>query len=199
MTAPWDISTSKTFTSKRKGEIMRDLSVLVLFLGTTFAALAQPANSNVSEEIKALKFLVGNWQGKVKYEPGIGQHEEVTWNSHVHYNVGGNILLIDEKGSDVNNKNNTISEVFVVVQWDSVARLYPARLYYSGKGSASSAEAKGYLQDNKFVVLRNLSSGVNRYTIMLNEKGQWYELGEVSNDGGKTWKRRFEMVLIRED
>jgi hypothetical protein len=33
-----------------------------------------------------------------------------------------------------------------------------------------------------------------RYTMKLNDKGQWHEVGEVSMDGGKTWRK-----LLRDD
>jgi hypothetical protein len=36
-----------------------------------------------------------------------------------------------------------------------------------------------------------------RYTIELNEKGQWFEVGEMTQDGQK-WNKFFEMTLQRQ-
>ncbi len=56
--------------------------------------------------MRALNFLVGNWQGKVRYEPDANQHQESSWAAHVHYNLGGNILLIDEIGETMRGAHN---------------------------------------------------------------------------------------------
>lgn len=182
---------------KQKNETMKILMVLVLFLATAFAAAGQATKTSFPEPMKALNFLVGKWQGKVKYEPGTNQYQEALWTAHVYYNVGGSILIIDEKGSEIDNKDNTTVEVLVVVYWDSAAREYPARLYWSSKSGAGSAEGKVIVQDNTFELQMN--DGINRFTVRLNEKGQWHEVGDVSDDGGKSWKRRFEMTLHRQD
>jgi hypothetical protein len=36
-----------------------------------------------------------------------------------------------------------------------------------------------------------------RYTIRLDDKGRWFEIGERSTDGA-TWTKFFEMTLARE-
>jgi hypothetical protein len=97
---------------------------VILFLATAWTGAAQPTNPNVSEAMKALDFLVGKWQGKVRYEPGVRQPQETFFTAHVHYNVGGNMLIIDERGSEIENKNNTTIEVLVVVYWDAAAKEY---------------------------------------------------------------------------
>jgi hypothetical protein len=38
-----------------------------------------------------------------------------------------------------------------------------------------------------------------RYTMRLNEKGQWHEVGEVSRDAGQSWFQFFEMTLDRKE
>ncbi len=176
---------------------MKALSVVILFLATACLAAGQATEPNGSEAMGALKFLVGKWQGKVVYEPGANQYQEIWSTAHVYYNVGGSILIIDEKGSEIENRNNTTVEVLVLVYWDSVAKEYPARLYWSSKDGTGSVKAKGYVQDNILILKTN--EAVDRFTIGLNEKGQWHEIGEISSDGGANWKRRFEMTLNRQD
>jgi hypothetical protein len=97
-----------------------------MFLATAYVAIGQATKQQVSEPMRALNFLVGNWQGKVRYKPSVRQPEEVFWMSHVYHNIGGSILIIDEKGSEIENKNNTTQEILVVVCWDPAAMAYPA-------------------------------------------------------------------------
>ncbi len=42
----------------------------------------------------------------------------------------------------------------------------------------------------------NPRAGTIRFTIKLNEKGQWFEIGEISRDG-KAWQKFFKMTLSR--
>lgn len=39
--------------------------------------------------------------------------------------------------------------------------------------------------------------GTMRYTLQLNEKGEWFEIGEMSQDGQR-WNKFFEMTLQRQ-
>jgi hypothetical protein len=159
----------------------------------------QATKPHVIEPMSAFNFLIGKWHGKVSYEPGTNQRQEAIWTAHVYYNVGGNILLIDERGSEIENRSNTTVEILVVVYWDMAAKEYPARLYWFSKDGAGSVEGKTYVQDNLFVLQTNQPSTGNRFTITLNEKGQWHEVGEISDVGGASWKRTFEMTLDRQD
>jgi hypothetical protein len=176
---------------------MKVLLVVVLFLATACVAIGQV--TKVTEPMLALNFLVGKWEGKVTYAPGVQQHNEVSWASHVYQNIGGSIFIIDEKGSEIDNKNKTTIEVLLVVYWDSAAKAYPARLFWSTKDGAGSVEARGHVEDNILVLQTSGSSMVSRYTIKLNEKGQWYEIGEIRDDSSGSWRRGFEMTLNRQD
>lgn len=176
---------------------MKALSALVLFLAIANTATGQATKYHVTEPMKALNFLVGKWEGKVKYESG--QHQEVSWTAHVYYNVGGNMLLIDERGSEIGNKNNTTKEVFVVVYWDAAAKQYLAQLCSTSKDGAGSSVAKGHVQGDTLVLQTNEPGPVYRWTVRRDEKGQWHEIGEFSDGKGESWKRRFEMKLKRQD
>ena len=41
------------------------------------------------------------------------------------------------------------------------------------------------------------SGNRTRYVIRHTAEGWWHETGEVSHDGGKTYARNFEMLLVR--
>jgi hypothetical protein len=149
--------------------------------------------------MKALNFIVGKWQGKVKYETAVNQGQEVFWTANVHYNIGGSILLIEERGGEMENKNNTTKEVLIVVYWDLVAKEYSGRIFSLSKDGAGSRELKGSMQNDNFVLQTKEGSLVRRYTININQKGLYHAVGETSHDDGKSWKRTFEMTLNRKN
>jgi hypothetical protein len=51
------------------------------------------------------------------------------------------------------------------------------------------------VQDKKMVWQLPLASTLLRYTITLNEKGQWHQIGEGSGDAGQNWTLFFESKL----
>lgn len=152
-----------------------------------------------TEPMKALKFLVGAWQGKVTYEPGGDEPQEVLWTVDVRYNLGGNILLIDERGNDITDRARTTRGIVVAVYWDAAAKDYRGRLHWSADGGAGSVEGKASVQDSTFVLQTNSGTAINRFTIRVNPNGQWNEIGEISRDNGESWKRTFVMSLTRQN
>jgi hypothetical protein len=107
----------------------------------------------VTEPIGALSFLIGRWQGKVRYEAsGTNPSRELIWSADVRYNLGGTILLIDERGSDLANADSTTRAVLVVVQWDPSAKDYLGRLHFSTKDAAGSVEGWASVQGETFVL-----------------------------------------------
>jgi hypothetical protein len=56
---------------------------------------------------------------------------------------------------------------------------------------------KGEFRDGAFVWGLDTPGGRIRYTIRLDEKGRWLEIGERSPDGAD-WTKFFEMTLARE-
>ena len=136
----------------------------------------------------------------MRYEAsGTNPPQEVIWSADVRYNLGPSILLIDERGSEIASPDSTTRAVLVVVQWDPSAKNYLGRLHFSSKDGAGSVEGQASVQGETFVLQTNSPTQISRYTVRLNEKGQWHEVGESSRDGGKSWRRFFEMTLTRQD
>ena len=58
-------------------------------------------------------------------------------------------------------------------------------------------DAEVDLAPNKLVWKFRLPGvGDTRYTIVLNDQGQWFEIGEVQKDGSE-WRKFFETTLTR--
>jgi len=83
-----------------------------------------------------------------------------------------------------------------VVSYDDKAKRYRFQAF-TGRGNYEDAEAK--VSDGKLEWGMNIPQfGDVRYTIKLDDKGRWFEVGEVSRDG-KAWRQFFEMTLQRVD
>ncbi len=79
------------------------------------------------------------------------------------------------------------------MSYDKDTKVYRWRVYRAD-GSVIDTEAK--VSGNTLVWGMRERGADIRFTITLNEKGQWIEIGEFSRDG-KTWQKFFEMTLRR--
>ena len=68
---------------------------------------------------------------------------------------------------------------------------------YSGVSRGNYEDAEAKVSEGQLVWDMKIPQfGDVRYTIKLDDRGQWFEIGEVSRDG-KTWQQFFEMTLQR--
>jgi hypothetical protein len=94
----------------------------------------------------------------------------------------------------VDAKESVVHTAFAVLSYDEKANKYRFQAF-TGSGNYAESEAK--LGDKSLEWgLRTPQGGEIRYTIKLNPKGQWFEIGEFSRDG-KEWQKFFEMTLDR--
>ncbi len=80
------------------------------------------------------------------------------------------------------------------MSYDEKAKRYRFQAF-TARGDYTEAQAK---VDNRRLEWGMIipQFGEVHYTIILNDKGQWFEIGEVTQDG-KVWRRFFEMTLER--
>lgn len=176
---------------------MRKIVALLLILLLPITLLAQMPVSSQSAEMKKLDFLVGQWQGEGWIMLGPGQRRTFKQTENVQRKVDGQILLIDGLGKGTvpgKQEEVTIHNAFAVVSYDTEAKVFRWRAYRAG-GNWIDTEAK--VSGNNLVWgFRDARGGDIRFTITLNAKGQWFEIGEFSGDG-KNWQKFFEMTLNR--
>jgi hypothetical protein len=87
-----------------------------------------------------------------------------------------------------------IHNAFAIVTYDAKGKVFRIRAYRAG-GETVDAEPK--VTDNTLVWgFSDARAGEIRFTVKLNEKGQWHEIGEYSRYG-KTWQKFLEMTLDR--
>jgi hypothetical protein len=171
----------------------------LLLLLTAATGLGQDAKAPAvqQEAMKKLSFLTGEWKGESWTEFVPRQRHTSTGTETVQSKLGGLLLVIEgvhRRKGDGKEPGKVVHGAFGVVSYDEKAKRYRFQAY-TNRGNYTEAEAK--VGDKKLEWgFRIPQFGDVRYTIALNEKGQWFEIGEVSTDG-KQWRKFFEMTLAR--
>ena len=110
--------------------------------------------------------------------------------------MDGTVLLIEGLGrsTDASDAGTIIHNAFAVVSYDRDARVYRFRAY---RANGNFVDAEASVAENTLVWgFRDARAGEIRFTIRLDERRQWVEIGELSRDG-RTWQKFFEMTLRR--
>jgi hypothetical protein len=168
--------------------------LLLCVLSLTLAA--QPATAPSHNEMNKLSFLVGKWQGEGWIMQGQGQRRNCTITETVESKLDGKAFVIEGigKGKDADNLGKTIHHAFAVLSYDQESKIFRLRAILAD-GRTVDDEPK-MPAANTFVWGFKIPYGQVRFTIKLNEKGQWFEIGEFSRDG-QTWMKTLEMTLNR--
>jgi hypothetical protein len=166
---------------------------------TLYPALGatQPPTAAQRDAMKKLDFLVGEWKGEGWMEFAPGQRRSFKGTEVGQSKLDGLLLTIEGlhrgqlggKGEEV-----TVHNAFAVVSYDDNAKRYRFQAH-TARGNHEDAEAR--VTDGQLVWgMKVPQFGEVRYTIRLDDKGRWFEVGEVSQDG-KEWRKYFEMTLER--
>jgi hypothetical protein len=177
----------------------RPLSILFAALMASVLCHAQMIPTAKIAEMKKLDFMIGDWKGGGWIEFSPGQRFNFTGTETIRYKLGGSVILVEGRhkakfaGSDV---ERTVHEAMGILSYDESAKHYRFNTYLA-TGGGTNAEAR--LVSDSVVEWRFYDTGRKvdvRFTIRLNEKGEWFEIGEASLDG-TTWHKFFEMTLER--
>ena len=151
---------------------------------------ARPAGRN-----EKLDFLIGQWKGE--FAPG--QRRTFNGIETVQSKLDGLLLAIEglhRAGAGDKGQQIVVHSAFTVMSYDDKAKRYRFQAF-TGGGNYEDAEAK--VSDGRLEWgMKVPRFGDVRYTIKLDDKGRWFEIGEVSRDG-TTWRQYFEMTLQRVD
>jgi hypothetical protein len=153
-------------------------------------------SSALLDEMKKLDFLIGNWQGEGWMEFGPGQRHKSSVTESVQTKLGGRVFIIEGLGKAKlpnRSEETVVHNAFAFLYYDQTAKRYAMRAFLAN-GNAVDAETS--FQDGVFEWRLQIPQGNVRYKIKLNDQGQWFEVGEISQDG-KTFHQFFEMTLSR--
>jgi hypothetical protein len=171
----------------------RTIYAIAVVLATLHSASAQPPQPPTAqlEAMKKLDFLVGEWKGEGWMEFGPGQRREFKGSESVHSKCDGILLTIDglhhSKPGDA-----VVHNAFAVLSFDPGKKQYRFEGFTS-RGNRENSDA--IVGDKQLVWSMKIPNfGTMRYTIKLDDKGRWFEIGEISQDG-VAWRKFFEMTM----
>jgi hypothetical protein len=178
---------------------MKKNLLLFMQLCLLISALALSAKAQVPtqaptvqlEEMKKLNFLLGEWRGDAWILIGQNQRETAKQTETVQSKLGGLALVIDGLGKTTDGKERIVHNALAVISYNPQKKGYRVSTYQAN-GVEIEAEAK--VGHNALEWGFKTERGNIRFTIKLNEKGEWYEIGEFSPDG-KSWFKMMEMTL----
>lgn len=176
----------------------------LLFAGLLFAApmMAQPHMQPPTahqEAIQEVDFMVGTWEGTGWMQMSPDRRATLNSKEIVEKKLDGTMLLIEGlHTTDVEGAPEpvVIHHAMAMLTYDPEAETYRFR---SALASGRTGNFEGRAENGTFVWGFDDANGRIRYTITLNEAGEWFEIGEMSRDGGATWFQFFEMTLRRTD
>jgi hypothetical protein len=167
--------------------LVKVLLILLMVSGFQLQVFAQESNDPnpvAQEDIQKLSFLEGNWKGSgwivgPDQKRHTFQQEEI-----IQKKLAGTAILIQgvgmTDGKVVHNAMAVISDAEGAGKYDFTSFLQNGR---KGSYKAELIDGKLYWYPTDQV----------RYIIMLNEQGQWFEIGEYNT--GSSWFKFFEMTL----
>ena len=146
--------------------------------------LAQPpCEPNLEAQrtaMKKLDFLVGKWSGEGSVQRGPGAAIEFAQTEEVQSKLDGLVLLIE--GTGRNRSDGKVAfRALATVAWDEEAAAYRFRAFNDGR--YLETELKLAETGKGFAWGFNFGPGKTSYTMRINEKGEWTEVGEYLADG----------------
>ena len=177
---------------------MKKLRVVMLLSLLCTPIMAQAPNAVAVEQMKKMSFLVGQWKGEGWVQYGPGQRVTVAATETVQSRLGGEVLLIEGLGRNKDNVSGKVEvnghDAIALMFYDVKTGTFRFQAHRAG-GTSIDTELKvtpgGFewgFQDER--------AGTLRFTMKLTDKGEWFEIGEMSRDG-KTWYKFVETKLER--
>ena len=150
-----------------------------------------------AEELGKLDFLVGEWKGEAWIQMGPGKRENVIQTEKVTRKAGGKVLLVEGLGTkklEDGSAGEVAHDAIALISWDKAKSTYRFIGHVAQQESVDTA--LDMTAPNTLVWGFDTPQGKVRFTILLNEKGQWNEVGEFSRDG-TAWMKFMEMTLTK--
>lgn len=164
--------------------------LFVAFAAYTAAAQDAKTADLKKAEMKKVERWAGQWRGSgwAQYGP---KRETFTGGELVQKKLDGLALLVE--GKFTNAEGKVIHETLAVLSYDDKARGFAFDTFLA-TGSAGNYVLK--VLPETFEWGFETPGGTIRFTIRI-DNDVWFEIGEFSPDGGKTWIKTFEMKLER--
>ena len=161
-----------------------------LLLLSSFLSWGQSikTDSLSQSEINKLKFIVGKWEGTGWMTGRDGQTHTFQQTENIQFKIDNTAILIEGQGKS---NGHITHNALAIVSFNKEDNNYTFQSYLStGRRGSFKAE----LIKDKFYWYPNENM---RYIININDKGQWYEIGEMKKN--QDWSKFFEMTLDKKE
>ena len=188
-------------------KLLTKILAVVFCMALSFSAVSaqettEDGKTDKAKEISGLKkldFLLGTWKGKGWIMTRNGR-QTFTITETVQPKLGGQLYVVEGLGKSVDKdtgKERIIHQAYGIFSYDKEADKIKFRWYKADTGEEGLTDIE--VSDNKFSWEFDVPENKVRvkFTEVINEKGNWLEVGEVSRDGGKNWFKFFEMELSK--
>jgi Protein of unknown function (DUF1579) len=172
---------------------VKKILVLMLLCTVPAFAFAQAPTTTQQEEMKKMSSLVGNWKGEGWMVTPDGKRITFKQTERIQSKLGGLAILIEGEGKNIED-DRTFFQSLAIINYDEKNKRYRF-ISQTNLGTYAESEAK-LIEGGIEWGLRIPEVGRIRYTIKLNDKGDWFEIGEYSSDE-KSWQKFLEMTLKR--
>ena len=139
-----------------------------------------------------VQWLVGEWSGTGWSEMGPDKRKNLIPTAIVQSKLDGLLLVFELQARNEDSSTSPIAMGFL--SYDEQARNYRWNAF-TAEGRHINTEAKVETDTLQWTIQRP-EGGEIRYTIKHNDKDEWFEVGEMRNDGD--WHKFFEMTLQRQ-
>ena len=163
---------------------------------STDAAIMERARSDVQKVMEPLQWLVGEWEGPAQLSFGEGQKMTITQRESVVSAAFGTALIIRGSGSfRTTAGEREVFQAAALLSYDLKTRTY---LFASSSGAGVAGSYQASVDGSVLTWSYIDPEGAHtRYVISRTDDDKWQETGEVSRDGGSSWKQNFVMTLNR--
>ena len=169
-------------------------AVLTVVAVLSLFAVEQPRPKEAqSREMKKLDWLVGHWKGTGWIQMGPQGRREFTQSETIEAKLDGLVLVIEGLGK-AKEDGSTVHTALAFVSYDARAKTFRWHAF-TPEGQIDTEAKVG--TDTLEWSLQIPQRGRMRYTITRNEKGEWFEIGEMSQED-QTWRKFFQMTLRKE-
>lgn len=168
-------------------------ALTALALISLFAA-EQPTSKDVQrQEMKKLDWFVGQWKGSGWIQIGPQGRHEFTQTETIEAKLDGLVLVIEGLGKAKEN-GSTVHAALAFVSYDDRAKKFRWHAF-TPEGQIDTEAKVG--TDTLEWTLQIPQRGRMQYTIKRNEKGEWFEVGEMIQED-QTRHKFFEMTLRKQ-
>lgn len=149
-----------------------------------------------ADEMRPLDWMVGEWRGEASVRMGPAEPEQLLQHERVQPRLGGKLLLVEGTGKRKladGAAGEIVHEALAVISFDDKTKKYRFDAWTARDGYVEAWFEVG-AKNSVTWGFDTPQGGKVRYTISLDDKGQWHEVGEFSRDG-KQYLKFFEMTL----